>query len=68
MHHILDWEGATESIVTASTPTTELDKFVILPLSIPKIPCHTQSCERAVKKVTRAAASIFGAERRDGFI
>ena len=30
--------------------------------------CHTQGIERAVKEVTTAAESVFGEERRDGFI
>ena len=42
--------------------------FLSAPLKIPKIPSHTQSCERSVKEVTSASAHVFGAERRDGFI
>ena len=65
---IHDWADTTEPLITTSIPTPELDKFIETPLRIPKYPSHTQSCERAVKEVTRASAHVFGAERRDGFI
>ena len=65
---IQDWENATEPIITASIPTCDLAKFITSPMKLPKIPSHTQSCERAVKEVTHASACVFGAERRDGFI
>ena len=65
---IQDWTKSTEPIITASIPTNELQNFLTTPLNIPKIPGHTQSCERAVKEVTCASAHVFGAERRDGYI
>ena len=65
---IQDWADTTEPLVTTSIPTPELAKFIENPLKIPKYPSHTQSCERAVKEVSRASKNVFGAERRDGFI
>ena len=38
------------------------------PLKLPYYCNHTQGIERAVKEVTAAAESVYGAERRDGFI
>ena len=38
------------------------------PMVVPYRPVHGQSMERAVKQVTRACESVFGAENRDGFI
>ena len=31
-----------------------------------KVPCHTQSTERAVKLTTEAVATVVGADRQDG--
>ena len=68
IRNIQDWSSATEPLITASIPSTDLSKFLSTPLQLPKIPCHTQSCERAVKEVTIASAHVFGHERRDGYI
>ena len=65
---IQDWANITEPIITASISTRDLAQFLTTPMRLPKIPGHTQSCERAVKEVTHASACVFGAERRDGFI
>ena len=68
IQNIQDWTNATEPLITASVPSAELAKFLSSPLQVPKIPSHTQSCERAVKEVTIASANVFGHERRDGYI
>ena len=68
IRNIQDWSNATEPLLTSSIPSTELPQFLATPLQIPKIPCHTQSCERAVKEVTIASSHVFGPERRDGYI
>ena len=68
IRELQDWTDAYEPSITASIPTSELPTFLSVPLKIPKIASHTQSCERAVKEVTCASAKVFGAERRDGFI
>ena len=65
---IQDWSNATEPLITCSIPSADLSQFLTTPLKIPKIPCHTQSCERAVKEVTNASSHVFGPERRDGYI
>ena len=68
IHKLQDWTNAYEPSITASIPTSEHSKFLSAPLKIPKIPSHTQNCERAVKEVTSASAHIFLAERQDSFI
>ena len=68
IRNLQDWTNATEPFITTSIPSAELVQFLTSPLQIPKIPCHTQSCERAVKEVTIASAHVFGQERRDGYI
>ena len=68
IRNLHDWQHATEPLITAQIPTSELSRFLASPLKLPKIPGHSQSCERAVKEVTSASASVFGAKRREGYI
>ena len=68
IREIQDWSDVTEPFITTSILTQELNQFITPPLTLPKLPSHTQSCERAVKEVSRASKHVFGAERRDGFI
>ena len=68
IREIQDWSDVTEPFITTSILTQELNQFITTPLTLPKLPSHTQSCERAVKEVSRASKHVFGAERRDGFI
>ena len=58
IRNIKDWSDVTEPLITTSISTQELMQF----------PSHTQSCERAVKEVSRASKHIFGADRQGGFI
>lgn len=37
-------------------------------IDFPRLPCHTQAVERAVKLVTESAQSVCGATAREGFI
>ena len=37
-------------------------------MEVPDWPSHTQSIERCVKMVTEAAAHVYSAERREGYI
>ena len=37
-------------------------------MEVPDIPVHGQSVERCVKEVTIASESVFGLDRRDGFV
>ena len=65
---IQDWTDATEPLVTTSISTNDLRKYLAEPFPDPKIPGHTQSCERCVKEVTAASARVFGERSRDGCI
>ena len=38
------------------------------PMEVVNFPVHGQAIERCVKEVTRASATVFGPESRDGFI
>ena len=50
----------------------ELDALKAAPLELPPYSLHTQSCERAVKLAvkleTKAAESVCGWAKRDGFV
>ena len=37
-------------------------------MSVPNFPLHGQNIERCVQAVTRASVSVYGEERRDGYI
>ena len=65
---LIDWDGATEPIITCQITTAELEKFRESPMEVEYFPCHTQMIERAVKEVTAAAGTFCEAEQRDGFI
>ena len=37
-------------------------------MEVPYFSLHTQGIERAIKEVTTASNTVFGFERRDGFV
>ena len=37
-------------------------------MQVMDFPVHAQSIERCVEEVTRASATVYGEDRRDGFI
>ncbi|XP_047127448.1 uncharacterized protein LOC124808427 [Hydra vulgaris] len=65
---LITWEEAYESILTCQMNINELKKILDCPMVVPYFPVHTQAVERAVKEVTAASETVFGFERRDGFI
>ena len=68
LEKMIDWEGATEPIVTCKLTKSELLKLIGKPMEVEYFPCHMQAIERAVKEVTAIASAVYGAERRDVFI
>ena len=67
---LIDWEkeNVTEPVFTAHLSAEELMAFRAVPMEEPNYPLHTQSCDRTVKQVTEASASLCGWEIRDGFV
>ena len=67
---LIDWEReqVTEPVFTSSLSLEEVQNFSHSSMAAPDYPLHSQSCERAVKQVTEASASVCGWERRDGFV
>ena len=43
-------------------------KYKDIPMKVPCFPIHTQSTEMAVKDVSIASATVFGHEKRDGYV
>ena len=67
---MIDWktEAIYEPVFTVSINKDELLSLKYSPLSLPRYPSNTQSVERLVKQVSRAASSVAGYEARDGFL
>ena len=68
---LIDWETVplTEPLVTATLSTEEVEDCLVTPLSVPcHWRCHSQSMERAVKKVSEANLMVVGEEKREGWV
>ena len=68
--NLIDWDDTpvTESAVTAIMPSENIRACLSTPLELPAWPCHGQSIERTVKKVSEASLHVAGFEKRDGWI
>ena len=65
---LIDWDSATESILTAKLSKDEICRFLDTPFIMKPFPCHTQSVERSVKEVSIASSRVFGIEKRNGYV
>ena len=63
-----DLEVITEPPITHRLTNQDLIDILEEKLTIRPYKVHTQSVERAVKLVTQASISVYGAEARDGFV
>ena len=70
LQDLLDWNGEDifEPVLTCHIPSEELLKMKETKMSVHKVTVHGQSIERVVQIVTKASGSVFGEDRRDGFI
>ena len=69
LQNLIYWEeDIHEPVLTLKLSDEDLMKFYSVPMVVPDLPLHTQSNERCVKEVTRAAKTVFGYERRNDFI
>ena len=68
LEELISWEGAHEPVLTCDLSSRQIRHFIATPMTVPYYPAHTQGVERVVKEVTTASASVFGFDRRDGFI
>lgn len=66
---LIDWScDVQEPLLTCSFSREKLSKLRVDPMKVPDFPVHGQSIERCVQEVTKASATVYGEERRDGFI
>ena len=70
LQNLILWEEdkISEPILTLSLSKEENKGLKDTPIEVPDIPVHGQSVERCVKEVTIASESVFGSDRRDGFV
>ena len=64
LRNLHEWDNATEPLQTASIPSSDLWKLLETPLQLPNVLCHTQSCERAVKEVSRLCRCFWSRATR----
>ena len=69
---MINWqeEFITEPPLTRNMSVDDIDDNIRnkAVFQAPAFPCHTQAVERCVKLVTEASNSVYGKEKRDGFI
>ena len=70
LQDLINWdkEAITEPVFTVKLSLKQLEELKDHPIELPNYSIHTQSCERAVKSVTEAAAAVSGWEKRDGVV
>lgn len=68
---LINWAEVpvTEPLITASLPTKQIEACVKTRLVVSDgWQCHSQSIERAVKKVSESCLMVVGEKRRNGWI
>ena len=68
LQELISWDQASEPVLTCEVATSDLGGFEDCPMSVPHFSVHGQSVERCVKQVTLAAKTVYGQDKRDGFI
>ena len=70
LRDLIYWDKTAcyEPIFTCNLSRDEIEEFETNPISVPDYPIHSQSTERAVQEVSKAALTVFGQEKRDGFV
>ena len=68
---LIDWDTVklSEPLLTATLTSEELLGFLENPLEVPTTwQCHSQSMERAVRKVSESCLMVVGEKKREGWI
>jgi hypothetical protein len=68
---LIDWETVplTEPLLTGSLSSEQVVGLLDTPLVVPDTwQCHSQSMERAVRKVSEASLMVVGEKKREGWI
>ena len=69
MTQLIDWDTVklSEPLLTATLTSEELLGFLENPLEVPTTwQCHSQSMERAVRKVSEPCLMVVGEKKREG--
>ena len=68
---LIDWNTVklTEPLLTATLTSDQLLGLLESPLEVPSTwQCHSQSMERAVRKVTESSLMVVGERKREGWV
>ena len=71
LQQLIDWDKVklTEPLLTASLTSQELVACLDSPLVVPSTwQCHSQSMERAIRKVSESCLMVVGERKREGWI
>ena len=68
LKNLIVWKDVHEPVFTCHLNIDELLRLKEFPLNIPNYSIHTQSCERAVAQVSKAAKAVSGQNNRHGFV
>ena len=71
LFQLIDWDSVplTEPLITATLSTQQITDFLDTPLQVsPTWQCHSQSMERAIRKVSEACLMVVGEVKREGWI
>ena len=66
--NLISWDECYEPVFTCNLSKEEIRSFKDSPMRAPDFPIHTQSTERAIQIVSKAAMNVYGQEKRDGYI
>ena len=68
---LINWDTVklTEPLLTATLSTDQVVACLDTPLLVPsRWQCHSQSMERAIRKVSEACLMVVGEKKREGWI
>lgn len=72
LRDLIEWSNPEiplhESLLTCQYTKDELINIAQKKMTVPGFPVHGQSIERCVQAVTRSSSTVYGEDRRDGFI
>lgn len=68
MENLISWNNPQEPQLTKDMTNDDIRSFSQVPMPAPHFPVHTQTVERCIALLTKACNSVYGYERRDGFM
>ena len=71
LSQLIDWDSVplTEPLITGDLTTEQVVACLDTPLAVPSTwQCHSQSMERAIRKVSEACLMVVGEKKREGWV